>query len=103
MMGCQPRKRAKQDVDEKEEEAEEGTYRVNLPVKHVLVHYLSDKIGVPPHRRVVLEVGMVEGDASLLVDAQSSARACQLLPPQVANPVVVAWWVPSIISKGTQP
>lgn len=47
----------------------EMAHRINFPLVNVLFHNLGNEIRVPPHLWVVLEVGMVEGDASLSVNA----------------------------------
>lgn len=73
------------------EEEKGSTYSVHLPFLHVVVHDAGNQVGIPPHLGIVLEVGVVEGDASLVVNAQRPTGARELRSPQVANAVIVPW------------
>lgn len=54
-----------------------------------------DELSIPPDSRVILQVLVVNRDASSLVDAQGLARAYQLLSPRLTNPVVIPWIIVS--------
>jgi hypothetical protein len=48
--------------------AAKRTNRIDLPLPHVLVHNSLDEVGIPPDSGVVLQLGVVQGDASLGMD-----------------------------------
>jgi hypothetical protein len=48
--------------------AAKRTNRIDLPLPHVLVHNALDEVGIPPDSGVVLQLGVVQGDASLGMD-----------------------------------
>jgi hypothetical protein len=56
----------------------------------VLARDARDQGLIPPHARVVLELGVVERHAARGVDAQRRTRAPKLADAQVAEAVVVA-------------
>jgi hypothetical protein len=75
------------------------TNRIDLPLSHVLVHNVLDEVGIPPDPGVVLQLWVVQGDASLGVDAQGMARALELLNSCLAQAVVVALLSTLIVSS----
>lgn len=48
-----------------------------------------DELSIPPDSRVILEILVINRDASLFVDAQGLARTYQLLFPRLTNPVII--------------
>jgi hypothetical protein len=55
----------------------------------VLMHNAFDEFGIPPDLGIVLQPGMVHGDASLGVDAQGLTRPLELMYPRVADSIII--------------
>ena len=68
-----------------------STHSVHLPLAHVVVHDARNQVGIPPDFGVVLELGVVEGDAPLPVNSKGMTRSRELRSPQIPNAVIVPW------------
>ena len=66
-----------------------ATNGINLPFLHVLMHNAFDEFGIPPDLGIVLQSGMVHGDASLGVDAQGLTRPLEFMYPRVADSIII--------------
>jgi hypothetical protein len=63
--------------------------RVNVPLAKLMYDGL-DEFRVPPNLGVILQLGVVDGDASCRMDAQGLTRTLKLIRPHFALPIIIS-------------